>query len=44
MPLPCFIRADDVEFGLRLHRDGVVTVPRPGVGICHEPFYLKVGG
>ena len=44
MPLPCFLRGDDVEFGLRLHRAGVFTVPLPGVAIWHEPFYLKLGG
>ncbi len=44
MPLPCFIRGDDVEFGLRLHNQGIPTVPLPGVGIWHEPFYLKLGG
>ena len=44
MPLPCFIRGDDVEFGLRLHNRGIATVALPGVAIWHEPFYLKVGG
>ncbi len=44
LPLPCFIRGDDVEFGLRLQRHGVVTVPLPGVAVWHEPFYLKIGG
>lgn len=44
MPLPCFIRGDDVEFGVRLHENAVATVPLPGVGIWHEPFYLKIGG
>ncbi len=44
MPLPCFIRGDDVEFGLRLHNQGVFTVSLPGVAIWHEPFYLKLGG
>jgi len=44
MPLPCFIRGDDIEFGLRLHAAGLPTVPLPGVGIWHEPFYLKLGG
>ena len=44
MPLPCFIRGDDVEFGMRLHQQGVFTVPLPGVAIWHEPFYLKIGG
>lgn len=44
MPLPCFIRGDDVEWGMRLYGRGVPTVPLPGVGIWHEPFYLKSGG
>lgn len=44
MPLPCFIRGDDMEFGLRLHQRGVPTVPMPGVAVWHEPFYLKLGG
>ena len=43
MPLPCFIRGDDVEFGLRLHELGVPTVSMPGVAVWHEPFYLKLG-
>ena len=44
MPLPCFIRGDDIEFGIRLHQAGLPTVAMPGVGIWHEPFYLKIGG
>ncbi len=44
MPLPCFIRGDDTEFGLRLHQRGVATVPMPGVAVWHEPFYLRLGG
>lgn len=44
MPLPCFIRGDDIEFGLRLHEAGLPTVPMPGVAVWHEPFYLKLGG
>ncbi len=44
MPLPCFIRGDDIEFGMRLHDAGLPTVPLPGVAIWHEPFYLKIGG
>ena len=42
MPLPCFIRGDDMEWGLRLHNHGVYTVPLPGVSIWHEPFYMKM--
>ncbi len=30
-PMPCFLRGDDVEFGI------------VGVGIWHEPFYAKLG-
>ena len=44
LPLPCFIRGDDLEFGLRLHERGVPTVPMPGMAVWHEPFYLKLGG
>jgi galactofuranosylgalactofuranosylrhamnosyl-N-acetylglucosaminyl-diphospho-decaprenol beta-1,5/1,6-galactofuranosyltransferase len=44
LPLPIFIRGDDVEFGYRLHRAGVTTTVLPGLGIWHEPFYLKRGG
>lgn len=44
MPLPCFIRGDDIEFGIRLHNAGLHTVALPGVAIWHEPFYLKIGG
>ncbi len=44
MPLSCFIRGDDVEFGLRLHRHAKFTVTLPGVAVWHEPFYLKIGG
>jgi len=43
LPLPVFIRGDDVEFGYRLHRAGVTTTTVPGLGIWHEPFYLKRG-
>ena len=43
MPLPCFIRGDDVEFGLRLHMNSIPTVSMPGIAVWHEPFYLKLG-
>jgi len=43
LPLPVFIRGDDVEFGYRLHQAGVTTTTLPGLGIWHEPFYLKRG-
>jgi galactofuranosylgalactofuranosylrhamnosyl-N-acetylglucosaminyl-diphospho-decaprenol beta-1,5/1,6-galactofuranosyltransferase len=44
LPLPCFIRGDDVEYGRRLHDRGLYTVGLPGVAIWHEPFYVKLGG
>ncbi|HYC02350.1 MAG TPA: glycosyltransferase [Azospirillaceae bacterium] len=44
LPMPCFIRGDDVEYGLRLHDRGIHTVGLPGVAIWHEPFYVKIGG
>ncbi|WP_458094545.1 glycosyltransferase [Roseomonas sp. WA12] len=44
MPLPCFIRGDDLEFGMRLYFRGIHTVTMPGIAVWHEPFYLKMGG
>jgi galactofuranosylgalactofuranosylrhamnosyl-N-acetylglucosaminyl-diphospho-decaprenol beta-1,5/1,6-galactofuranosyltransferase len=44
LPLPCFIRGDDVEYGLRLHGLGAPIVTMPGVAIWHEPFYVKLNG
>ena len=44
LPMPLFIRGDDVEFGYRLFKAGVPTATVPGLGIWHEPFYLKKGG
>ncbi|MBV8097078.1 MAG: glycosyltransferase [Acetobacteraceae bacterium] len=44
LPLPCFIRGDDVEYGMRLHELGVPIVGQPGVAIWHEPFYTKLNG
>lgn len=44
LPLPCFIRGDDVEYGLRLHAAGLTTVGLPGIAVWHEPFYVKIGG
>ncbi len=43
LPLPCFIRGDDVEYGVRLAGKGVPTLSVPGVSIWHDPFYLKIG-
>lgn len=42
LPLPLFIRGDDVEFGLRLSRTGFPTISWPGVAVWHLPFRLKV--
>lgn len=43
-PMPCFIRGDDMEYGLRLSDAQIRTVPVPGIAVWHEPFYLKLGG
>lgn len=42
-PMPCFIRGDDIEFGMRIEAAGKKTVPVPGIAVWHEPFYLKLG-
>lgn len=44
LPLPCFIRGDDVEYGVRLGEFGLRTVSVPGIAVWHEPFYMKLGG
>jgi galactofuranosylgalactofuranosylrhamnosyl-N-acetylglucosaminyl-diphospho-decaprenol beta-1,5/1,6-galactofuranosyltransferase len=41
LPLPLFIRGDDIEYGLRLTKAGVQSVMLPGVAVWHEPFYAK---
>jgi len=44
LPLPLFLRGDDVEFGYRLLRAGVPTAFLPGVAVWHESFELKGRG
>jgi hypothetical protein len=44
LPIPCFIRGDDMEYGARITRHGLKTVPVPGIAVWHEPFYVKLGG
>ncbi|ARV58409.1 glycosyl transferase family 2 [Nostocales cyanobacterium HT-58-2] len=42
LPLPCFIRGDDVDFGLRIkERLNSKIVAFPGIAVWHEPFYTK---
>jgi galactofuranosylgalactofuranosylrhamnosyl-N-acetylglucosaminyl-diphospho-decaprenol beta-1,5/1,6-galactofuranosyltransferase len=44
LPLPLFLRGDDVEFGYRLTGRGVRTAALPGVAVWHEPFERKGRG
>jgi galactofuranosylgalactofuranosylrhamnosyl-N-acetylglucosaminyl-diphospho-decaprenol beta-1,5/1,6-galactofuranosyltransferase len=44
LPLPLFIRGDDMEYGARLASRGVPTVSLPPVAVWHEPFYAKPPG
>jgi len=41
LTLPCFIKWDDVEYGLRAAGAGHPTVSLPGVGVWHMPWYAK---
>lgn len=41
LPMPCFIRGDDVEFGYRLKGAGKPTVGWPGLAVWHLPFAEK---
>jgi galactofuranosylgalactofuranosylrhamnosyl-N-acetylglucosaminyl-diphospho-decaprenol beta-1,5/1,6-galactofuranosyltransferase len=42
LPLPFFIKVDDMEFGLRIKKalQGKI-VAFPAIAVWHEPFYLK---
>lgn len=42
LPLPFFIKVDDIEFSLRIkkHFEGRI-VPFPSIAVWHEPFYAK---
>lgn len=44
LPLPIFIRGDDMEYGTRLASRGMPTVSLPPVAVWHEPFYAKAPG
>lgn len=44
LPIPCFIRGDDIEYGLRLREAGVPVVPLPGVGVWHASVRYKHAG
>lgn len=44
LPMPCFIRGDDIEYGLRLKEAGVRTVPLPGLGVWHASVRYKHAG
>ncbi|MBW4560973.1 MAG: glycosyltransferase [Mojavia pulchra JT2-VF2] len=42
LPMPYFIKVDDMEFGLRIkERLGNPIVAFPGIAVWHEPFYAK---
>lgn len=41
LPLPIFVRMDDVEYGTRLTLNDYPLVTLPGVFVWHEPFDVK---
>jgi galactofuranosylgalactofuranosylrhamnosyl-N-acetylglucosaminyl-diphospho-decaprenol beta-1,5/1,6-galactofuranosyltransferase len=42
LPIPCFIRMDDIEFGLRIKQKAKQQIIAfPGIAVWHEPFYAK---
>ncbi|KAB8320265.1 glycosyltransferase family 2 protein [Tolypothrix campylonemoides VB511288] len=42
LPMPFFIKGDDVEFGLRVKKHlGNAIVAFPSLAVWHEPFYAK---
>jgi GT2 family glycosyltransferase len=42
LPLPMFVRHDDVEHGLRTTRSGSDVVTMPGIFVWHKPFDSKI--
>lgn len=44
LPIPCFIRGDDIEYGLRLREADVPVVPLPGVAVWHASVRYKHAG
>lgn len=43
LPLPLFLKVDDMEFGLRIKQvTGSKLVAFPSIAVWHEPFYLKI--
>ncbi len=42
LPLPLFVRHDDVEHGLQTGRAGGRVVTMPGIFVWHEPFETKI--
>ena len=42
LPLPCFIRGDDKEYGYRMLQQGIPTLAVPGIAVWHLPFYAKI--
>jgi len=41
LPYPLFIKADDIEYGLRAQAAGIPSQTIPGIGVWHLPFLLK---
>lgn len=41
LPLPFFIRGDDLEYGYRMKKAGHSVCNIPGMVVWHEPFYVK---
>jgi galactofuranosylgalactofuranosylrhamnosyl-N-acetylglucosaminyl-diphospho-decaprenol beta-1,5/1,6-galactofuranosyltransferase len=44
LPMPCFIRGDDQEFGIRLKKNNFNLMTPPGIALWHEPFEAKQAG
>ncbi|MDR1497569.1 MAG: glycosyltransferase [Puniceicoccales bacterium] len=38
LPLPLFIQNDDLEYGIRLKKAGIPTLPLPGLRVWHPEF------
>ena len=41
LPLPVFIKFDDIEYGLRAKKEGVASLCLPGTAVWHPAWHLK---
>lgn len=41
LPIPLFVRGEDIQYGMRAKAAGYPPVTLPGLGVWHQPFYAR---